>query len=516
MKSLSLKWKVLLGVTLTSMAAVIVVSAVSVITQIAHIEEELERFAETIEMVVGGSASGALAFDDKATTREILNNLSKSDRINSSVIYGGDGMPFAWFEKGKGTKGKSIPSGAPTSLNTAFVDHETAHEFRMAEPIEADGEKLGFIYIGVSRDEVTVAKDEAVQSAGFSVLIISVLAAIVSLFISRAIVRPVVGVSDALQDMAEGNGDLTLRLPDDGRDEIGTLCTNFNTFIERLHGTISGFSNNAMELDRHANQVSQLARETEKGVANQQADINQVVDAVREMSSVVDDVARNVTEAAENAHSADQESTSGREVVGDTKVQIERLAQDIHGAAEVIDQLRQGTEDIGTVLDVIRGIAEQTNLLALNAAIEAARAGEQGRGFAVVADEVRTLASRTQSSTEEIQDMIERLQGGAREAVQRMEQGRKQAAEAVKHSEAASESLVSITGGVASIRSKTDQIASATEEQGAANNEIERNMENIAVVSRQAASGSAAISSSIDELAEMAAAMKSTLGQFKI
>ncbi len=308
MKSLSLKWKVLLGVTLTSMAAVIIVSAVSVITQVAHIEEELERFAETIEMVVGGSTAGALAFDDKATTRDILSNLSKSDRINSSVIYGGDGMPFAWFEKGRGTKTTSIPSGAPASLNSSFVDHDTISEFRMASPINADGEKLGFIYIAVSRDEVSMAKDEAVQSAGLSVLFISVLAAVVSLFISRAIVRPVIGVSDALRDMAEGNGDLTLRLPDDGRDEIGTLCVNFNTFIERLHGTISGFSNNAMELDRHAVEVSQLARETEKGVAGQQTDINQVVEAVREMSSVVDEVARNVTDAAENAHSADQES----------------------------------------------------------------------------------------------------------------------------------------------------------------------------------------------------------------
>lgn len=225
---------------------------------------------------------------------------------------------------------------------------------------------------------------------------------------------------------------------------------------------------------------------------------------------------RNVTQTAESAHSADRESSSGRKVVGDTMAQIERLAQDIHGAAEVINELRQGTEDIGTVLDVIRGIAEQTNLLALNAAIEAARAGEQGRGFAVVADEVRTLASRTQSSTQEIQDMIERLQGGAREAVQRMEQGQKQAGEAVTRSEAASESLVAITDGVTEIRSKTDQIASATEEQGAANREIERNMENIAVVSRQAAAGSASIVGSIQELVDMAAKMKGTLGQFKI
>lgn len=516
MKSLSLKWKVLLGVTLTSMAAVIVVSVVSVVTQISHIEEELERFAHTLEMVVGGSAAGALAFDDKATVRDILANLKKSDRVNSAVIYGGNGQPFAWFEKGRGVKSTSIPTGAPVSLTAPFVDRDNANEFRMAESIKADGEKLGHIYIAVSRDEVSLAEQEAMNSAGLSVLLISVFAAVVSLFVSRAIVKPVIAVSDALRDMADGNGDLTLRLPDDGRDEIGVLCKNFNIFIERLHGTISGFSNNAMELDRHAGEVTQLASETEKGVTSQQTDINQVVEAVREMSSVVDEVARNVTQAAESAHAADQESSSGRQVVGDTMEQIERLAQDIHGASEVISQLRQGTEDIGTVLDVIRGIAEQTNLLALNAAIEAARAGEQGRGFAVVADEVRTLASRTQSSTQEIQDMIERLQSGAREAVQRMEQGRKQAGEAVSRSEAASESLVAITDGVAAIRSKTDQIASATEEQGAANNEIERNMENIAVVSRQAASGSAAISSSVHELAQMAANMKATLGQFKI
>lgn len=515
MNALSLKWKVLLGVTLTSMFAVIVVSFVSVKSQIGQMNEELEKFAHTLGVIVGGSSAGALAFDDKTTVRDILINLKQSSRVNTAVIYDSKGKPFAWYSKAGGVKSSAVPSGAPTTLNGG-IKKQSENEVILAEPIIADGEKLGHVYFSVSRDEVKMAESEAVTSAGFSVLIISILAGFVSFFISRAIVKPVIGVSDALRDMAEGNGDLTLRLPDQGQDELGVLCQRFNTFMERLHETISSFADNAQALDEHAGSVSTLARETERGVVSQQADINQVVDAVREMSVVVDEVGRNVTQTAESAHSADRESSSGRKVVGDTMAQIERLAQDIHGAAEVINELRQGTEDIGTVLDVIRGIAEQTNLLALNAAIEAARAGEQGRGFAVVADEVRTLASRTQSSTQEIQDMIERLQGGAREAVQRMEQGQKQAGEAVTRSEAASKSLIAITDGVTEIRSKTDQIASATEEQGAANREIERNMENIAVVSRQAAAGSASIVGSIQELVDMAATMKGTLGQFKI
>ncbi|MCV6624871.1 MAG: HAMP domain-containing protein, partial [Cellvibrionaceae bacterium] len=266
MKSLSLKWKVLLGVTLTSMVAVIVASVVSVATQIQHIEKELERFAHTLDMVIGGSVAGALSFDDRDTARDILASLKKSERINAAVIYAKNGKPFAWYEKGKGTDAKAAATSAPRQLTAGMIDHDNPLEFRMAEAIVADGETLGHIYLAVSRDEVAIAEQEALQAAFWSVLVISVFAAIVSLFISRLIVRPVVGVSLALRDMSDGSGDLTLRLPDDGKDEIAVLCRNFNMFIERLHGTISGFSDNAMELDHHAGEVTKLASDTERGV----------------------------------------------------------------------------------------------------------------------------------------------------------------------------------------------------------------------------------------------------------
>lgn len=515
MKGLSLKWKVLLGVTLTAMAAVIIESGIAANAQIKNLNKELKTFTYTIETLVGGSVSGALAFGDKGTTKEILSNLSKSYRVDMVVIYDDSNKPFAWYDKVGGVKGKALPAGAPAQAGkVGTVD--TERKVSMSETIKSGKEVVGSIYIEVNKSEVEAATSEALKSAGLSVVVMSILAAIVSYFVQRSITRPVQAVSDALREMADGDGDLTQRLPDEAQDELGLLARRFNAFIEKLHGAIAGFSNNASELDRFAGELSKTALETERGVVSQQADIQQVVESVREMTSVVEMVALNVSQAAESAESADQESSSGSKVVGDTMSQIDRLAQDINGAAEVIDQLRQETDAIGSVLDVIRGIAEQTNLLALNAAIEAARAGEQGRGFAVVADEVRTLASRTQSSTQEIQVMIEKLQSGAREAVERMQQGTRQAGDAVERSAQASESLSAITCGVSEIKEKTNQIASASQQQGAATKEIERNMENISVVARQAAVGSSQISSNISELAQMAATMKTTLGQFRL
>jgi len=515
MKSLSLKWKVLLGVTLTAMAAVMIESGVAANAQIKSLNSELKKFTHTIEVLVGGSVSGALAFGDKGTAKEILTNLSQSGRVDKVVIYDDASKPFVWYQKSTGVKGKTLPLGAPSLGGQKMLVDTEASIIKM-DPIKSGSEVVGSIYIEVNKSEVAEATSSALQSAGISVVLISILAAIVSYFVQRSITGPVQVVSDALRDMADGDGDLTLRLPDDSQDELGLLARRFNAFMEKLHGAIAGFASNAAELDRFAGELSHTARETERGVVSQQADIQQVVESVREMSSVVQTVAHNVTQAAESAESADQESSSGSQVVSDTMAQIDRLAQDINGASEVINQLRQETDAIGSVLDVIRGIAEQTNLLALNAAIEAARAGEQGRGFAVVADEVRTLASRTQSSTQEIQEMIERLQGGAREAVERMQQGTTQAGEAVQRSEQASESLSAITGGVSEIRDRTHQIASATEQQAAATLEIEKNMDSIAVVARQAAAGSTDISSNISELAQMATTMKTTLGQFKL
>ena len=515
MGSLSLKWKVLLGVTLTSIFAVIVSSVVSVNSEIGRLNEAIEKDSVTLARIVGGSTTGAMAFGDTASAGDTLKTLSNSARVEAAVIYDDGGKPFVWYQKGNKKTSGDMPSGMPGRAQGQDVNYDNGH-LELYEPIRADGSQAGTIYMKVNLDELEAAVSTASWSAVGTAVVISLLAAAISFVIQASIVTPINRVVDALRDIAEGEGDLTRRLAVTSQDEVGQLSKWFNTFIARVHDIIGDFSTTATELNASANTLSSTAKDTERGVVSQLSEIQQVVTAVKEMATVVEDVAHNVTQTAENAETADSEAVEGNRVVTATMGQIENLAQDINAASEVIDKLQQETDNIGSVLDVIRGIAEQTNLLALNAAIEAARAGEQGRGFAVVADEVRTLASRTQSSTQEIQEMIERLQNGAREAVQMMEKGTSQAGESVSQAEAASRSLDAITDGVSSIKDKTNQMASASEEQSAATREMERNMNNIAEAARQTSEGSVEIAASTAQLAELASKMEGIVKQFRL
>ncbi|MBU3069289.1 HAMP domain-containing protein [Aestuariicella sp. G3-2] len=515
MRSLSLKWKVLLGVTVTSIIAVVVSSVVSVNSEVGRVEEAIEKDTLTLARIVGSSAAGAMAFGDTASAGSTLLALSNSARVESAVIFNGSGSPFVWYVKGEKKTSGDMPAGLPGRAGAQSLTIEE-DSLELFEPIVADGAQAGTIYMKVQLDELDEAVSAAIWSSVATVLMISALAAAISYVIQASIVTPINAVVGALRDIAEGEGDLTRRLPVNSQDEVGQLAQWFNTFIARVHNIISDFSATATELNGSATRLSNTAKETERGVVSQQSEIQQVVAAVREMAAVVEDVAHNVTQTADNAEQADSEALEGNRVVTATMAQIESLSKDINDASEVIDKLQQETDNIGSVLDVIRGIAEQTNLLALNAAIEAARAGEQGRGFAVVADEVRTLASRTQSSTQEIQQMIERLQSGALEAVQMMAKGTSQASESVEHAEAASRSLDAITEGVSAIKDKTNQMASASEEQSAATREMERNMNNIADAARSTSEGSVEIASSTASLAEMAAKMEGIVKQFRI
>ncbi|MBR9909697.1 MAG: HAMP domain-containing protein [Gammaproteobacteria bacterium] len=515
MGSLSLKYKVLLGVTITSIVGVIISSVVLVQGEVGRLHDAIRKDSVTLARIVGGSSAGAVAFDDTESARSTLMTLDNSARVQAAVIYRATGEPFAWYVKGDGRSKGRLPAGLPNRPEGNKVEFGDT-SLSLFEPIYVDGEEAGSIYMRVGLGEMEEAVSQAVWSAIATGAVISLLAAAISFLVQASITGPINNVVHALKDMAEGEGDLTRRLEVGSSDEVGMLAHWFNIFISRVHQIISEFSVTASELNQNANRLSATARETERGVVSQQTEIQQVVAAVREMASVVEDVARNVTRTAENAEVADGEAVEGNRVVKATMGQIESLALDIHKASEVIDRLQQETDNIGSVLDVIRGIAEQTNLLALNAAIEAARAGEQGRGFAVVADEVRTLASRTQSSTQEIQQMIERLQSGARDAVQMMGKGTVQAEESVSQAEAASRSLNAITEGVSSIKDKTNQMASASEEQSAATREMERNMNNIADVARRTSEGSVEIAANTVELARLADKMEATVKQFKL
>jgi len=240
-------------------------------------------------------------------------------------------------------------------------------------------------------------------------------------FLSLGISNPIKRTVNAMNDIAEGEGDLTMRLDENGKDEIAMLAIAFNQFAEKVRKTVSQVAGSTAQLASAAEELDTITRETTEGVLQQQNETEQVATAMNEMTATVQEVARHAGEAAAFAQSANQESVSGKNIVSETTSVINKLAAEIEQSANVINELESDSENIGSVLDVIKGIAEQTNLLALNAAIEAARAGEQGRGFAVVADEVRTLASRTQQSTEEIHNMIERLQRNSRQAVEVMQ-----------------------------------------------------------------------------------------------
>jgi len=321
-------------------------------------------------------------------------------------------------------------------------------------------------------------------------------------------------LESATSQLAEG--DLTAQVKLNTRDEMRAVGEGFNrmsTSFRDLVGQVQGAAN---QVSIAADTMSGVTDETHNGVVQQQQETEQVATAINEMSATVQEVARNAEEAAKAASSANDEASGGSRVVGQTIDSINSLATEVENVATVIKGLESDSENIGSVLDVIKGIAEQTNLLALNAAIEAARAGEQGRGFAVVADEVRTLASRTQASAREIEDMIVQLQDRAHSAVVTMEQGQARTQESVTRAAEAGSALQSITQAVAVINDMNNQIASASEEQSAVAEEINRNIVNISDISERTAAGAQQTHSNSSELARLADSLQQLISKFRV
>jgi len=377
------------------------------------------------------------------------------------------------------------------------------------------GNPIGVMEIAMDRSSFV----DAINSTRNLTLFIGGIALIIGLliawYIGRSITVPISRAVEAMNDIAEGEGDLTKRLDETGKDEIAQLSGAFNQFAQKVHGIILQVSGSTAQLASAAEQMAAITQETNTGVQQQQSETEQVATAMNEMTATVQGVAQNATEASSAAKSADDEAHAGKAVVGKTIDSISALASDIDKATTIINKVETDSVSISTVLEVIRGVAEQTNLLALNAAIEAARAGEQGRGFAVVADEVRTLASRTQESTREIQQVIERLQEGAREAVQAMEASRNGSQASVELAGHAGESLNAITLAVTTISDMNIHIASAAEEQGSVAEEINKNIVNISHVVQQTADGAQQTFHSSNDVARLATELQELVGQFK-
>jgi methyl-accepting chemotaxis protein len=362
--------------------------------------------------------------------------------------------------------------------------------------------------------EGAVAQYTQLRNATVAALVIVMVVSGLFAFITvRGIGGSVHDLEQAATRMADG--DLTAQVGPRGNDELARIARAFNRLSERFRQSLGKVSVSTAELALAARQLSAVSEETSHGIGQQQSGTDQVATAMHEMTATVQEVARNTTSAADAARQADSVAQSGASEVRQTVTAINALASEVGRAAQVIQKLSEDSKQIGVVLDVIRGVAEQTNLLALNAAIEAARAGEQGRGFAVVADEVRTLASRTQQSTQEIQEMIHRVQTGADDAVAVMLQGSKQAQASVDQAARAGGSLELIAEAVSRINDMNAQIASAAEEQTAVAEDINRNIVTISQVGVQTATGARQTATASEELARLAAELQQNIGQFR-
>ncbi len=368
---------------------------------------------------------------------------------------------------------------------------------------------------GVYIDDIESEFSQLVIKTGSIALLICGLLAMLVLLISRSVTQPMEQVVQALDNIASGEGDLTQHLDAHGHDELAQLASSFNQFEDKLRQLISRLSEAAGTLDQSSDELDQISQRGQQQSQSQAQQMDLVATAVNQVTYAVQDVARNAEQASTEVRNAEQQAHEGNSCILSSMSQIEQLSATIDNAVTVIRSLASESTQIGSVLEVIRSIAEQTNLLALNAAIEAARAGEQGRGFAVVADEVRLLAQRTQQSTQEIQGMIERLQSNSEAAVRVIDDSSRAAQLTIEQARLASSNLEQISGTLGNLSGLNSSIASATLQQSHVVDDINQNVTQAASLAQEAAMAAEQTSQSSLQLGKLAEQMNHLLRQFR-
>jgi len=390
--------------------------------------------------------------------------------------------------------------------------------YRAIDPLTAKVGELVDLQLGVAKQE-TDAAHAMVGTTRFWLLlgngVILLLVGTLGFITYRTIARPLGSLNETLESCAR-DSDLRRTVTVERDDEVGNTARAFNQMQSTFHDVVIHIGTSSHQLSAAAQELAVVSQQTNHALGEQQAQTAQVATAVNQLSATVQEVARSASGAAQAAQEADTFATDGNKVVTETVTAICSLAEEVRRSTEVIHQVEAESQNIGSVLEVIHDVAEQTNLLALNAAIEAARAGEQGRGFAVVADEVRTLASRTQNSTEEIRIIIQRLQQGAKEAVVVMERGETMARASVEQAEKAGQTLREITRAVSTIRDMNAQVATAAEQQGVVAEQVSHNIVTINDMAGETAQGAQQIARSSEELSQMASSLQGEVARFRL
>ncbi|MEH0712659.1 methyl-accepting chemotaxis protein [Vibrio owensii] len=387
---------------------------------------------------------------------------------------------------------------------------------------------------GAVRDQLNVVKDaieakqntlktdiaaaafraEVILEAGIAIVILAALGMVVVLL--KTVVKPINDIKEAMVQIASGEGDLSQRISINSQDEIGQLAGGFNQFVTKIQATVSQVVESSNTLRQEMNNLNALTSTIADSTVGQQRDSEAVAAAVHEMQVTSRNVSDSATEAALASQTANEELSNTNVILEQTVAAIRDLAGEIESASQVINTLDNDVSNIASVLDVIRGIAEQTNLLALNAAIEAARAGEQGRGFAVVADEVRSLASRTQKSTGEIQTMIEKLQAGATQAVEVMQGSKTSSEDTIQSAGLATESLAEILNAIARMNEMNTHIATAAGQQSSVSDEVNSNVQGIADSSTSIVDVVSQAQQSLSMLSEQTQQLDKQVSQFRV
>ncbi|GGI82246.1 methyl-accepting chemotaxis protein [Shewanella gelidii] len=451
---------------------------------------------------------------------EMVRYLSGFKIEETGFVYLVDGSGLVKIHKDKSISEKQNISALYEGVNTSALLGKQEFAFGATDDqIIATSfiPNLGWYVVAeVPKQELYIGLNNAENYMLMTFLIVTIIFVVISLILANNLVRPLNHMAEAFEELGKGEGDLTSRIDESGAEEISRLAKGFNVFVAKIQTVVQDVATTAKDVTAASENVYQDAENSRVMSDRQRDEAHQVSVAINEMGSTIAEIANNAGVAAQTTNEANEMALNAQGVVRESNTTINQMAENMESVSTNIEVLAEKSISISSVLDVIRGISEQTNLLALNAAIEAARAGEQGRGFAVVADEVRGLAKRTSDSTDEIHAMITELQDGAKTAVASVQQGREHAELGVQAAVKTNQALEEIVGNVQHISDLNTQVATATEEQSAVIGEINIHVVNISDSTDKSAEGASSIAKSSDSLKSMAQTLDELVNRFKL